>query len=219
VAVAVVTLMVLTSLASASDYCTKEQYERDHTLIADAFSKGTLVKGPKGLRDSILVKEDEWFKMNYLQQISFMQSFECSEAGLSGKQLLYMDVRSLAAGRLLATWTLGQLKPAEGPGYLPNSGRPEVDGPDVDEDENRIGLTGRARAALIYSTIDACRSKSGSQTFCSRYANAFADSVSIQELKEMSAIGNSRGGSDRTETENRSSHKTLFGELTRRRRS
>jgi len=38
--------------------------------------------------------------------------------------------------------------------------------------------------------VKACRSKSGSQTFCSCYANAFADSVSIQELKEMSAIGN-----------------------------
>ena len=189
-AVVVVTLTLLTSLASASEYCTKEQYERDHALIADAFSQGTLVKGPKGMRDSILVKEDEWFKMNYLQQITFMQSFECSEAGLSGKQLLYMDVRSLATGKLLATWTLGQLKPAEGPGYLPNSGRPEVDRPEVDEDENRIGLTGQARAAVVNSTTDACRSKSGSQTFCSCYANAFADSVSIKELKEMSAIGN-----------------------------
>lgn len=189
-AVVVVTLTLLTSLASASEYCTKEQYERDHALIADAFSQGTLVKGPKGMRDSILVKEDEWFKMNYLQQITFMQSFECSEAGLSGKQLLYMDVRSLATGKLLATWTLGQLKPAEGPGYLPNSGRPEVDRPEVDEDENRIGLTGQARAAVVNSTTDACRSKSGSQAFCSCYANAFADSVSIKELKETSAIGN-----------------------------
>jgi hypothetical protein len=35
--------------------------------------------------------------------------------GLSGKHLLYMDVRSLATGRLLATWTLGVLKPAEEP--------------------------------------------------------------------------------------------------------
>src|SRR6516165_5921133 len=98
--------------------------------------------------------------------MAFTPAFFRIEQIRGGKQLLYMDVRSLATGRLLATWTLGQLKPAEGPGYLPNSGRPEVDGPDVDEDENRIGLTGRARAALINSTIDACRSQSGSQPFC-----------------------------------------------------
>jgi hypothetical protein len=64
------------------------------------------------LRDSILVKEDEWFKMNYLQQIAFMQSFECATAGFSGKHLLYMDVRSLSTGKLLATWSLGVLNPA-----------------------------------------------------------------------------------------------------------
>ena len=116
--VAVLALTLLSSLACASEYCTKEQYERDHALIADAFSNGTLVKGPKGLRDSILVQEGEWYEMNYPQQIAFMQSFECSVAGLSGKHLLYMDVRSLATGKLLATWTLGTLKPAEEPREL-----------------------------------------------------------------------------------------------------
>ena len=53
--------------------------------------------------------------MNYLKQIAFMQSYECAMAGARGKQLLYTDVRSLATGKLLATWTLGELKPAEGP--------------------------------------------------------------------------------------------------------
>jgi hypothetical protein len=96
VGVAVLGLTLLSSLACASEYCTKEQYERDHALIADAFSNGTLVKGPKGLRDSILVQEDQWFAMNYLKQIAFMQSFECAMGGAGGKQLLYMDVRSLA---------------------------------------------------------------------------------------------------------------------------
>ena len=58
------------------------------------------------------------------------------------------------------------------------------------EDENRIGLTGEARAAFIKSAIDECRSKSASPTFCSCYANAMADSLSIKELKETSAAGN-----------------------------
>jgi len=101
--VAVLALTPLSSLACASEYCTKEQYERDHALIADAFSNGSLVKGPEGLRDSILVQEGEWYKMNYPQQIAFMQSFECS-LGRGKKQFLYMDVRSLATGKLLATW-------------------------------------------------------------------------------------------------------------------
>ena len=51
-----------------------------------------LVKGPKALRDPILVQEGLWFEMNYPKQIAFMQSFECSLAGGSNKQLLYMDV-------------------------------------------------------------------------------------------------------------------------------
>jgi hypothetical protein len=86
VGVAVLGFTLLSSLACASEYCTKEQYERDHALIADAFSNGTLANGPKGLRDSILVQEDQWFAMNYLKQIAFMQSFECAMAGASGKQ-------------------------------------------------------------------------------------------------------------------------------------
>ena len=87
----------------ASAYCTKEQYQHDHALIEGAFSSGMLVKGPNGLRDYILVQETKWYEMNYLQQIAFMQSFECDLAGGSDKQLLYMDVRSLATGKLLAT--------------------------------------------------------------------------------------------------------------------
>jgi hypothetical protein len=191
------TLALAASLACASEYCTKEQYERDHALIADAFSNGTLVNGPKGLRDSILVQEDQWFAMNYLKQIAFMQSFECSLSGGSGKQLLYMDVRSLATGNLLATWTLGVLKSVQGvtnpgmsegkPGMSEgNPGMPEVMG-----DENRIGLTGEYRAAFIQVTIDECNKSSNSAppTYCGCYANALADSVSIKELKEgMTAL-------------------------------
>jgi hypothetical protein len=173
VGVAVLGLTLLSSLACASEYCTKEQYQHDHALIENAFSTGMLVKGPKGLRDSILVQEGMWFEMNYLQQIAFMQSFECSLAGGSNKQLLYMDVRSLATGNLLATWTLGVLKPAQEPHGVTNPGMSEVTG-----DENRIGLNGEARADFIKSAIDVC-SKSGKAppTYCSCYANALADSV------------------------------------------
>ena len=103
--------LTLVSSAAASEYCTKEQYRHDHELIENARKSGMLVEGPKGLRDSILVQESMWFGMNYLQQIDFMQSFECSLAGLSGKHLLVMDVRSLATGNLLATWSVGTLKP------------------------------------------------------------------------------------------------------------
>lgn len=202
VSVAALGLTLLSSLACASEYCTKEQYERDHALIADAFSNGTLANGPKGLRDSILVQEDQWFAMNYLKQIAFMQSFECAMAGTSGKQLLYMDVRSLATGNLLATWTLGVLKPAQvppgreasprthdvtNPGMLEgNAGMSEVMG-----DENRTGLSGEYRAAFIQVTIDECNKSSNSAppTYCGCYANAVADSVSIKELKEgMTAL-------------------------------
>ena len=187
VGVAVLGLTLLSSLACASEYCTKEQYERDHVLIADAFSSGMLLKGPKGLRDSILVQEGEWYKMNYPQQIAFMQSFECAMGGAGGKHLLYMDVRSLATGKLLATWSFGVLKPVEEPHDVPNPGMSEVM-----EDENRIGLTGEARAAFIKSAIDVCNKSgnSGPPTYCSCYANAMADSVSIKELKETSTLGN-----------------------------
>ena len=50
--------------------------------------------------------------MDYPKQIAFMQSFECAMAGFSSKHLLYMDVRSLGTGKLLATWSIGTLNPA-----------------------------------------------------------------------------------------------------------
>jgi hypothetical protein len=107
--------MLISSHIAASEYCSKEQYQRDRALIENAISAGTLVKGPKGLRDSILVQESMWFGMNYLQQIDFMRSFECAMGGTGGKKLLYMDVRSFATGKLLATWAAGSLKPSEEP--------------------------------------------------------------------------------------------------------
>src|SRR5262245_16199248 len=89
-----------------------------------------------------------WFGMNYPKQIDLRQSFECAMGGAGGKELLYMDVRSLATGKLLATWTLGALKPAEDTHGPTNPGMPEAN-----EDENR-GLTGEARAAFIKSAIE-----------------------------------------------------------------
>ena len=106
-------LTLCSGLAVTSEYCTKEQYERDCALINEAINAGTIVKGPETLRDSILVQESMWFGMNYPAQITFMQSFECASAGPSGKHLLYLDVRSLGTGKLLATWLLGTLRPAE----------------------------------------------------------------------------------------------------------
>ena len=76
--------------------------------------------------------------MNYPQQIAFMQRFECAAGGLSGKHLRHTDVRSLATGRLLAIWTLGTLKPADG---SRDSTNPGTSAPL--EGENRIGLTGK----------------------------------------------------------------------------
>jgi hypothetical protein len=191
VGIAVLGLTFLSSLACASEYCTKEQYERDRALITNAFTTGMMVKGPQGLRDSILVQEDQWFAMNYPKQIAFMQSFDCAMGGADGKHLLYMDVRSLATGNLLATWMLGVLKPevmrpAQEPHDVTNPGTSEVMG-----DENRIGLTGQARADFIKLAVDACNSgNSAPPTLCSCYANAMADSVSMKELKETSALGN-----------------------------
>ena len=183
--VAVLGLTFLSSLACASEYCTKEQYEHDHALITEAFSSGMLVKGPKGLRDSILVREVEWYKMNYPEQIAFMQSFECDMAAGVDKHLLYMDVRSLATGKLLATWTLGVLNTAEEAPDVTKPGRSDVGG----DENSRIGLTGDTRAAFIKSTIAACNeSRVSGQTYCSCYANAMADSISIKELKEASAL-------------------------------
>jgi hypothetical protein len=172
----------------AADYCTKEQFELDQAFIDSALKAGTLEKGPKGLRDSILVQEDFWFDMNYPEQIIFMQRFECASAGLSGKHFLYMDVRSLATGRLLATWTLGMLNPAEGSYHSTEPGR------SGSLDENRIGLTGQARADFIGKAIDACTKSSGSPSYCSCYANAMADSLSIKELNELSAAGSRESG-------------------------
>lgn len=106
-------LLLSGHVVAASEYCSREQYQRDRALIENAISAGTLVKGPKGLRDSVLVQESMWFGMNYLQQIDFMRSFECAMGGTGGKKLLYMDVRSFATGKLLATWTAGILKAAE----------------------------------------------------------------------------------------------------------
>jgi hypothetical protein len=186
-------LALWSSLAAASEYCTKDQYQHDLELIESARKSGTLVEGPKGLRDSILVQEGMWFGMNYPQQIAFMQSFECSVAGLSGKHLLVMDVRSLATGRLLATWFAGTLKPTEAPPTQAptNSGVPEGA-----EDENRVGLTGEARSNFIKATMDECnrRSNSPQPTYCSCFANDMADNVSVKELKEIYAPENREAG-------------------------
>ena len=170
--------------AAASEECTKEKSEDDRAFIESAISAGTLAKGPKGLRDSMLIQDGFWFDMNYLEQIVFMQRFECAASAGSGKKLLYMDVRSLGTGRLLATWTLGVLKPGEG---HPATNYPEMS--DGIEDNNPIGLTGEARAAFIKSAIDECNKKTTSSTYCSCYANAIADSVSVKELMEgMAAL-------------------------------
>jgi hypothetical protein len=105
--------VLLSSAAVASENCTKEQYDRDRKLIDNAIDAGTIARGPKGLRDSILVQENMWFGMNYPEQITFMQSFECAMGGAVGKKLLFMDVRSLDTGRLLASWFNGTLTPTE----------------------------------------------------------------------------------------------------------
>ena len=75
--------------------------------------RARLLKVLRAFANSILVQETMWFDMNYPKQIAFMQSFECAIGGLSGKHLLYLDVRSLGTGKLLATWSLGRLEPAE----------------------------------------------------------------------------------------------------------
>jgi hypothetical protein len=183
--------LTLVSSAAASEYCTKEQYERDHAFIDSAISAGTLV-GPKSLYDPILVHEGMWFDMNYPEQTAFMQRFECAMGGAGGKHLLCMEVKSLGTGKLLATWFFGVLEPAQD---VTNPGMSEGN-PGMSGDENRIGLTGEARAAFIKSAIDACNKNSNSAppTYCSCYANAMADSVSIKELKETSASGNREAG-------------------------
>jgi hypothetical protein len=57
--------LVLLSRAAASEYCTKEQYQHDRARIDNAIKIGTIVKGPKAIRDSLLVEEGMWFGMNY----------------------------------------------------------------------------------------------------------------------------------------------------------
>ena len=178
-AVAVLGFTLLSTIAYASEDCTKEQSESDRAFVESAMTAGTLAKGPKGLRDSMLVHEGFWFDMNYLGQIGFMQRFECAASGGSGKHLMYMDVRSLATGKLLATWTLGVLKPVEE--------RPDVTNPGMSRDNegnSSIGLTGEAREVFVNSAIDECKKKATSSTYCSCYANAIADSVSVKELME-----------------------------------
>jgi hypothetical protein len=202
-------LTLCSRLTLASEYCTKEQYQNDQELIEGARKSGALVEGPKGFRDSILVQEGMWFGMNYPQQLAFMQSFECSLAGLSGKHLLFMDVRSLATGRLLATWLAGTLKPTEAPPTEEPQAPTNPGTSEGAEDENRVGLTGEARATFIGNTVDECTKRSpGSPAetnmpdspryggglsasesrsiFCLCYANIIADNVSIKELKEIS---------------------------------
>src|SRR5262245_42363068 len=68
-AAAVLSLVLISSTARASEYCTKEQYQHDRALIENAVGAGTLVEDPKGLRDSILVQEVMWFGMNDPRQI------------------------------------------------------------------------------------------------------------------------------------------------------
>jgi hypothetical protein len=181
--VVVLGLTLLANVAFSAEYCTKDQYESDRAFIENATSNGWLARGPKGLRDSILIKEGEWFKMNYLQQTAFMQAFECSLAGISGKQLLYMDVRSLETGTLLATWSLGTLEPTRG-------AIPQVN-PDIREkqDPKRIGLTGQGRVAFIKSATEECNRRA-SKVDCSCYANAVADYITIDELEAAYGLKN-----------------------------
>ena len=183
-ALAVLGFALLSTIAYASEDCTKEQSERDRAFVESSINAGTLAKGPKGLRDSMLIHEGFWFDMNYLGQINFMQRFDCAASGGSGKHLMYMDVRSLDTGKLLATWTLGVLKPVEERPDLTNPGMSREN-----EDNFSIGLTGETRAAFVNSAIDECKKKTTSSTYCSCYANAIADSISVKELKEgMAAL-------------------------------
>jgi hypothetical protein len=187
-----ISLALSSNRVAASEYCTKEQYQHDRELIENATKSGTLVEGPKGLRDSILVQEGLWFGMDYPQQTAFMQSLECSMAGSSGKHLLVMDVRSLATGKLLATWLAGSLEPTEEPPTVEPQTNLGMSGGMGDENHN--GLTGEGRAAFIKSTIDECNKRSIAPPYCSCYAYAMADTVSIKELKEISVAGSHEAG-------------------------
>ena len=168
-------LLLPANIAGAAENCSKEQYERDRVLISDAVKNGTLEKGPSGVADSILVEESDWFQKNYLKQVAFMQSYECSVG--RGKKFLYLDIRSLSTGKLLATWRLGALEPAEIPN--PNS--------DVPEDDDGVGKSGQTSTDFVHSVTEVCRSQSSSSTFCSCYAKNLENSLSIEELKQASS--------------------------------
>jgi hypothetical protein len=106
-------LLISGHVAVASEYCSKEQYQRDRALIENAISAGTIVKGPKGLRDSVLVSREHvvWDELPSTDRLHAIFRMRHERAG--GKKLLYMDVRSLATGKLFATWAAGVLKPSD----------------------------------------------------------------------------------------------------------
>jgi hypothetical protein len=155
--------------------------------MESAINAGTIAKGPKGLRDSMLVQESFWFDMNYPEQITFMQRFECAAAGVSGKHLLYHGCE-IACQRQVELGRLEWLSRPRGPTTRPSQECQKS------VDENRVGLTGEARTAFVNSAVDACNKSSASPTYCSCYANAMADSLSAAELKQMAAPGNQEAG-------------------------
>ena len=122
------------------------------------------------------MEESDWFQKNYLKQVAFMQAYECSVG--QGKKFLYLDIRSLSTGKLLATWRLGALEPADG---VPNPNS------NMSESDDSIGEFGQTSTDFVHSVIEVCRSKSGSSTFCSCYAKALENSLSIEELKQASS--------------------------------
>ena len=122
------------------------------------------------------MEESDWFQKNYLKQVAFMQSYECSVG--RGKKFLYLDIRSLSTGKLLATWRLGALEPVNG---VPNPNS------NVSEGDYGVGESGQTSTDFVHSVIEGCRSQSGSSTFCSCYAKALENSLSIEELKQASS--------------------------------
>ena len=73
----------------------------------------------------------------------------------------------------------------------------------------------RSASAFINSAIDACNKSSASPTYCSCYANAMADSLSIERVKRDVGCREPRGGNDHVEAEIGGSIKTLPDKLTR----
>ena len=169
-------LFFLANIAGAAEYCSKEQYESDRVLISDAVKNGILAEVPNGIGDSILVEESDWFEKKYLKQVAFMQSYECSVG--RGKKFLYLDVRSLSTGKLLATWRLGALEPAN---EVPNPNS------NVSEGDDGFGKSGQTSTDFVHSVIEVCRSQSSSPTFCACYAKALENSLSLEELKQASS--------------------------------